>query len=69
MEKVFTVKGMSCGHCKAAVERGLSVFREIEQVKVDLEKELVTVTLQEELKTEKMVKAIEDQGYEVEKVH
>lgn len=38
MEKhTMTVEGMSCGHCKAAVEKALAGVTGVEQVVVDLE--------------------------------
>ena len=34
---MFTVPGMSCGHCEAAVTRRVSPVRGVEAVVVDLE--------------------------------
>lgn len=35
-ETVITVKGMTCGHCKAMVEKNLSKLPGVESVSVDL---------------------------------
>ncbi|MCM1491151.1 MAG: permease [Muribaculum sp.] len=36
MDQTFVVKGMSCGHCKAMVEKNLSKLPGVESVEVDL---------------------------------
>lgn len=60
------VEGMSCGHCKSAVEGALNKVKGVEQAQVDLEARTATVKYDEQ-KTdlEKMKQAVEDQGYEV----
>lgn len=40
----YTVPGMTCGHCKAAVTEELSQVDGVTGVEVDLESKLVTVT-------------------------
>lgn len=40
----YTVPGMSCGHCKAAVAEEVSRVAGVERVDVDLERKLVTVS-------------------------
>ena len=37
------VTGMSCGHCKGAVEEAVSALAGVESVEVDLDSELVKV--------------------------
>ncbi|MGH3002038.1 MAG: heavy-metal-associated domain-containing protein [Gaiellaceae bacterium] len=39
----YTVPGMSCEHCEAAVTRELRAVEGVRQVSVDLETKLVTV--------------------------
>ncbi|MDA8352596.1 MAG: copper chaperone CopZ [Firmicutes bacterium] len=60
------VEGMSCGHCKSAVEGALNKVKGVEQAQVDLEAGTATVKYDEQ-KTdlEKMKQAVEDQGYDV----
>ncbi|WP_408955737.1 cation transporter [Natroniella sp. ANB-PHB2] len=43
MKKIFTVKGMSCGHCKKAVESTLADLAGVKEAVVDLESEEVKV--------------------------
>ena len=43
MEITYSVPGMSCGHCKAAVEQELRGVAGVETVEVDLDTKLVTV--------------------------
>jgi copper chaperone len=59
----YTVTGMSCGHCKAAVTREISAVAGVHSVDVDLGTKLVTVT-GEHLDDEALRAAIEEAGYE-----
>jgi uncharacterized membrane protein YraQ (UPF0718 family)/copper chaperone CopZ len=43
-EKVFTVEGMTCNHCKSSVEKNLSKLDKIEFVEVDLANNAVKIT-------------------------
>ena len=64
MKKVLIVEGMSCGHCKKAVETALGKLEGIATVNVDLSAKKVEVegnNLVEELLKE----TIEDAGYDV----
>ncbi len=66
MEKVIKVEGMTCNHCKMAVEGALNKLSGVLDAKVSLENNNVTVTLNEgEVTFEQMKAAIEDQGYDV----
>jgi copper chaperone len=40
----YTVPGMTCGHCKAAVEEEVGAVAGVDSVAVDLESKLVTVS-------------------------
>jgi copper chaperone len=40
----YTVSGMSCSHCKAAVGDGIARVPGVASVQVDLETKLVTIT-------------------------
>ncbi len=61
--RTYTVPGMSCGHCKAAVSEELSAVEGVEAVEVDLETKLVAVT-GAQLDDGALRAAIEDAGYE-----
>lgn len=66
MEKVIGVNGMTCQHCKKAVETALSNLQGVNHVEVDLEKGNVIVDYDEEVVTLGDIRvAIEDQGYDV----
>lgn len=64
--KTYSVPGMHCGHCKAAVTRELEGVAGVEGVDVDLETKLVTVR-GEELDDAALVAAIDEAGYDAEK--
>ena len=65
--KTYSVPGMHCGHCKAAVTRELEAVAGVEGVDVDLETKLVTVR-GDELDDAALVAAIDEAGYEAERV-
>ena len=61
----IAIRGMSCGHCVASVTRALGQLDgvEVEEVKVGS----ATVAYDPEaLPVERIVRAVEDQGYEAE---
>lgn len=65
--KTLQVKGMSCGHCKMAVENALKELDGVTQAEVNLEAGKVNVTFDDSKVTvDAMKEAIEDQGYDVE---
>ena len=63
-ELVFTVPGMSCGHCEAAVTREVGAVAGVAAVDVDLDSKLVTVR-GEGLDRDEIVAAIDEAGYDV----
>ena len=62
----YRVPGMSCGHCKAAVEGELARVPGVERAEADLETKLVTVH-GERLLDDVLRAAIEEAGYEAER--
>jgi copper chaperone len=60
----YTVAGMHCDHCKAALSRELEAVEGVESVAVDLESKLVSVT-GSELDDAALRAAIDEAGYEV----
>ena len=60
----YSVPGMHCDHCQAAVSQELSAVSGVSGVEVDLESKLVTVT-GEGLDDAVLRGAIEEAGYEV----
>ena len=62
-ETIIKIEGMSCGHCKAAVEKALKAVAGVETAVVDLEKKQAVVTGNVAMAA--MREAVEDAGYEV----
>ncbi|HEY5589981.1 MAG TPA: cation transporter [Paludibacter sp.] len=67
LEKTLKIKGMSCGHCSARVEKVLNNIDGVE-AKVDLESNSATLKLSHEVSDESIKKAVDDIGYEVVEV-
>ena len=66
MEKVIKVEGMTCNHCKMAVEGALKKLQGVSSATVSLENKNVTVTfIEDQVNFEQMKEAIEEQGYDV----
>ena len=63
-QKTLTIEGMSCGHCSARVEKALNAIAGVE-AHVDLSAKTATITLQENVSDEVLVKTVTDVGYEV----
>lgn len=62
----LNVEGMSCHHCKAAVEKRLTALEGVEKVSVDLDAKKVTVGFDESKTTLLTIKqAILEEGYTV----
>ncbi len=59
----YTVPGMSCGHCKAAVTEEVSAVEGVESVSVDLDSKRVDV-IGAQLDDAAIRAAIEEAGYE-----
>ncbi|MCT2536098.1 copper chaperone CopZ [Aquibacillus koreensis] len=60
------VKGMTCGHCKSAVNGALEELAGVERVEVNLETGKVEVGYDESKVDEnKLKEAVEEQGYDV----
>ena len=60
----FNVPGVSCGHCRSAIETEVSAVSGVESVEVDLDEKTVTVR-GEALDEQAIVAAIDEAGYEV----
>jgi copper chaperone len=63
MEITYTVSGMSCAHCKAAVEGEVGRVPGVDSVEADLDSKLVVVR-GEALEDEALRAAIDEAGYE-----
>lgn len=61
----YSVPGMTCGHCTAAVEGELRTVEGVEEIDIDLGTKLVTIRGRD-LSHERVVAAIEEAGYQAE---
>ena len=58
----LTISGMTCGHCKKAVEEALTSVDGVERVEVNLEQGTARVNGSAELAT--LIAAVEEEGYQ-----
>jgi copper chaperone len=66
IEKTLDVEGMSCAHCKAAVEGELRALPGIEKADADVARGTVEVRYDEsKVGTEDLKRAIEEAGFTV----
>lgn len=61
--RTYSVPGISCGHCKAAIESELSPLPGVESAVVDIDSKTVTVT--GDITEENVRAAVDEAGYEV----
>jgi copper chaperone len=61
----YTVTGMSCGHCVAAVTEELTKLPGVSTVAVVLERGHVTVQSEQPLEDEAVRAAVDEAGYEL----
>jgi copper ion binding protein len=62
-EKTVQIKGMTCGHCSARVEKALNAIDGVE-AKVDLASNSATVKLTKVVSDDALKSAIDNAGYE-----
>lgn len=61
---VFTVSGMTCGHCVSAVTAEVSQVPNVTGVTVDLESGALTVTSELPVSAAAIIEAVEEAGYQ-----
>ncbi|MBN8210123.1 copper chaperone CopZ [Bacillus sp. NTK071] len=65
-QTTITIEGMTCNHCKKAVETALTELNGVSGVEVDVEKGKADVSYDSSKVTvSEMSEAVEDQGYDV----
>ena len=65
-KEILKIKGMSCNHCKMAVENELRAIDGVKSVNVSLEKNIAEIEYDSsKAGIEEFKKAIEEAGYEV----
>jgi copper chaperone CopZ len=62
----YSVPGISCGHCRAAITAEVTAVDGVETVVVDLDTKLVRIS-GESLDDAALVAAIDEAGYEAER--
>lgn len=68
MTRVLSVPDMSCGHCKATVEKALLTVEGVEQASVDLETKTVSVEHADSVSEDTLRGAVAEAGYSVVEV-
>jgi len=63
--EVFSVSGMTCGHCVSAVTSELSALDGVSAVDIDLASGQVTVESASPLERSTVAAAVDDAGYEL----
>ena len=62
----LNVEGMSCSHCVNAVKNALTALGGVSEVEVDLERKTATLEYSaDEVTLERIIEAIEEEGYDV----
>lgn len=65
-QTTLKIEGMTCDHCKKAVDGALRNLQGVQEVKVDVAKGLADVTYNNsEVTADSMKEAVEEQGYDV----
>ena len=63
--KEISIEGMSCNHCKMSVEKALGNIDGINEVKVSLENKNAIIKSSIEIDDNKIIEAIEEEGFKV----
>lgn len=64
-ETTLKVEGMTCNHCKAAVEGALTELDGVESAIVSLQEHRVDIIHDDNISVKAMIEAVEEQGYDV----
>ncbi|MDD3219428.1 MAG: heavy metal translocating P-type ATPase [Lachnospiraceae bacterium] len=65
MKKTMKIEGMMCGHCEARVKKCLEALPQVEEAVVSHEDGTAVVTLTEDVASDVLTKAVEEQDYKV----
>ena len=64
MKKIMDIKGMTCEHCQARVEKVLNAIEGVE-AKVELKKNRAIVNLKKDISEQTLRDTVTEAGYEV----
>ncbi len=62
------IEGMSCSHCKTAVEKALQAVFGVSKADVNLQKRTAEVTALATVTNDELTKAVEEAGYTVKSI-
>lgn len=65
MRKVIIVTGMSCNHCKVAVEQAAKSIAGVNKALVDLEAKTLTLEIDKSIDEAALKEAIEEEGFQI----
>lgn len=65
MKTLLNVIGMSCGHCKARIDKALMEISGVNKVTVNLAEGTVEVDYNENVTLDVIKEAIDDAGYDI----
>lgn len=65
-ELKLKIEGMSCPHCKKALETAIAQLEGVNSVQVDLESNVATIQVEDERLKEEIRETIVDAGYKPE---
>lgn len=63
----YTVTGMTCGHCEAAVKEEVSEIPGVTEAKADRGTNLLTVTATDDIDDAAVIAAVQEAGYQAER--
>jgi copper chaperone CopZ len=66
MQSVYTVRGMSCGHCASAITEQMTTLAGVEKVDIDVASGEVTVTSLAPLLVEQVSAVVSEAGFRLE---
>ena len=68
IEKTIYIEGMQCEHCKARVEKTLSLIDNVLEVNVSLEDKKAVIKIEKEVDNNIIIEAIDDIGFTVKEI-
>ncbi len=66
--KTIFIEGMSCNHCKMSVEKALNSLEGVTKAEVNLENKNAIIEASKEIEKSKIIKVIEEAGFEVKEI-
>lgn len=67
-QKVISIEGMQCNHCKMSVEKALNLIEGVVKVDVNLSNKTATIDYEKEISDNKIKEVIEEAGFTVKNI-